>query len=441
MKCANDTQTLKIENCSPAELRQNPQNPRAHKPPQVAAIARSIETFGFNVPILVDGENMIIAGHGRVLAALKLGLATVPVIRIDNLSAEQRKAYMIADNRLTDISRWDDRLLGEVLRDLTLADLSFDIETIGFSVGEIDLRIENLDLPKTDSEDILPDRGPAVTKLGDLWALGRHRLLCGNALDASAWETLMAGQKAAMTFTDPPYNVRIANNVSGLGRVRHGEFAMASGEMDRDTFTAFLADMFKLVKAHSTAGSLAYVCMDWRHIGEMMDAGDAAFSELKNLCIWTKPAGAMGALYRSQYELVFVWKTSRGRHRNNVELGRHGRNRSNVWAYPGIAGFRYSEGGDLLADHPSCKPVRLVADAILDVTARGDPVVDPFLGSGTTLIAAERVGRTAYGLELDPGFCDTILRRYMSLTGDVPIHCATGRSFAEFEAASAEEAA
>ena len=427
---------LAVIHLPPASLRPDPSNPRAHKPPQVAAIAKSISTFGFNVPVLADGDGQIIAGHGRVMAAMKLGLATIPVIRIEHLTGQQKRAYMIADNRLTDISRWDDRLLGEVLRDLSVADLDFDIEAIGFSVGEIDMKIEGLDDHGVDTDDAQPALGPAVTKAGDMWHLGRHRLLCGDALDSAVWSQLMADETAAMVFTDPPYNVAVAGHVSGLGRMQHREFAMASGEMDRDQFTAFLADVFAQMKAHSKPGSLHYACRDWRHIGEMMAAGEGVFTELKNLCVWTKPSGAMGSLYRSQHELVFVWKNGRARHRNNVELGRYGRNRTNVWSYPAIAAFRHSEEGDLLAAHPTCKPVKLVADAILDVTARGDIVVDPFMGSGTTLIAAERVGRVSYGLELDPAYCDTIIRRYQALTGDIVVHSESGQTFDDLAAAS-----
>ena len=427
---------LQVLYVSPQLLNPDPKNPRRHKPPQIAAIARSIETFGFNVPVLVDGANLIIAGHGRVAAARKLGLSAIPVVSINHLTSDQRYAYMIADNRLTDTSQWDEQLLGEVLRDLTVADLDFEIEAIGFSVGEIDMKIDALDDHSLDRDDAQPEPGPAVTAGGDLWQLGRHRLLCGSALDGAVWSKLMDGEQAAMVFTDPPYNVAIAGHVSGLGRVQHREFAMASGEMDRDQFTAFLADVFAQMKAYSKPGSLHYTCMDWRHIGEMTAAGETSFTELKQMCVWVKPSGSMGSLYRSQHELVFVWKNGRARHRNNVELGRYGRNRTNVWTYPAIAAFRHSEGGDLLADHPTCKPVKLVADAILDVTARGDIVADPFMGSGTTLIAAERVGRSAYGLELDPLYCDTIVRRYQALTGDAAIHGASGRTFDDMAAAA-----
>jgi hypothetical protein len=233
---------LAIEYLPIAQLQPDPRNARLHKPPQIAAIARSMRTFGFNVPLLIDGEGRIIAGHGRMEAAKKNGLVEVPVIRIEHLSEAQRTAYMIADNRLTDLSRWDEQVLGETLRDLSLAELDFELDAIGFSVGEIDLRIESVsDSPISTDDDKLPElTGEPVTLPGDLWYLGTHRLLCGDALQANAWERLMQGQLAAVGFTDPPYNVPVDGFVSGLGSVRHREFAMAAGEMDRDEFVSFL---------------------------------------------------------------------------------------------------------------------------------------------------------------------------------------------------------
>lgn len=430
---------LALEYLPPSNLKPDPRNPRTHKPPQVAAIARSIETFGFNVPIVADGDGQILAGHGRVAAAIRLGLDAVPVVRIEHLSPEQRQAFAIADNRLTDTSQWNERLLGEVLRDLTLADLDFELDVVGFSVGEIDMKIEAITTVGDESDDDidapveLPD-GPPLTRPGDLWLLGRHRLLCGDALDPTAWVQLMDGRKAHMVFSDPPYNLAVDGFISGMGKIRHREFACASGEMDRDEFTAFLTDAFRQMAANLEGGALAYIFMDHRHLAEMMAAGEASFAEFKTLCAWVKPSGGMGGLYRNRMEPVFVWKGTRGRNRNNVALGKFGRNRTNVWEYPSIAGFRYSEGGDLLKTHPTCKPVRLVADAILDVTARGEIVVDPFIGAGSSLIAAERVGRTAFGMEIDPIYCDAILRRYRDLTGDEPIVSPSGQTMAALEA-------
>lgn len=407
-------------------------NPRSHKPPQIAAIARSIKTFGFNVPLLVDEAGRLIAGHGRLAAATKLGLSEVPTIELGHLSEPQRRAYMIADNRLTDLSGWDEQLLGEVLRDLSVAELDFELDAIGFSVGEIDFRIEGLNEPSPldPADDPFPIDEIAVSVLGDLWHLGSHRLLCGSALDPVAWDQLMQGAKAGVGFTDPPYNVRVNGHVSGLGRVHHREFEMASGEMSRDDFTNFLETSFRQMVRHSRAASIHFAAIDWAHAPEMIAAGERAFTELKNICVWSKPSGGMGSLYRSQHELFFVWKSGRGRHRNNVELGRNGRNRTNVWFYPAIAAFRHSEGGDLLETHPTSKPVALVADAIRDVSKRGDIVIDPFIGSGTTIIAAERVGRFAYGIELDPIYIDATIRRFEHLTGQAARH-ESGLTFAE----------
>lgn len=431
---SNSPRLLNVEYRPLSNLQLDARNPRSHSPRQISQIARSIEAFGFNVPVLIDAHDQVIAGHGRVMACRQLGWADVPIIRLNHLTPEQARAFMVADNRLTETSSWDDQLLAETLRDLSLAELDFDLEAIGFTMGEIDLRIEGLadTLAKGDPADApaAVAAGPAVTQPGDLWLLGRHRLLCGNALELAAYTQLMAGKRAAMTFSDPPYNVAIAGHVSGLGAIQHREFAMASGEMNPAEFIGFLTSALGLMAQHSRDGSIHYICMDWRHLGELLTAGGAAYSELKNICVWCKDNAGMGALYRSQHELVLVFKSGRGKHRNNVELGRNGRHRSNVWRYPGVNSFgRSTEEGNLLALHPTVKPVALVADAILDCSARGDVVLDPFLGSGTTLIAAERVGRRCYGMELDPLYVDTIIRRWQALSGEAAVHAATSATF------------
>lgn len=426
---------LAVEQRPIAELRLDPRNPRTHGKRQIGQIARSIEAFGFLVPVLVDAQDQVIAGHGRVLACRQLGWTEIPTIRLDHLTPEQARAYAIADNRLTETSSWDDQLLAETLRDLSLVELDFDLEAIGFTMGEIDLRIESLtDPPKIEPD---PDDAsgpvvvrPAVTQPGDIWLLGRHRLLCGDALHPFDYAQLMTGKRAAMVFTDPPYNVPISGHVSGLGAIQHREFAMASGEMNPAEFTTFLSAALGHAAKHSRDGSIHFICMDWRHLVELLAAGKKVYSELKNICVWAKDNAGMGSLYRSQHELVLVFKSGRGTHRNNVELGRNGRHRSNVWRYPGVNSFgRSTEEGNLLALHPTVKPVGLVADAILDCSARGDIVLDPFLGSGTTLIAAERVGRRCYGMELDPIYVDTIVRRWQAITGEKAILEVTGESF------------
>ena len=423
---------LRIEYVPIDSLVPSASNPRVHNARQIKALAKSIGTFGFVAPVIADEANMLIAGDARVQAARRLGLAEVPVVRVEHLDANQKRALMIADNRLTDMSAWDDALLAENLKLLSEIDLDFDIEATGFTMGEIDLRIESVEAELGDDPDdaALEDPpGDPVNRLGDLWQLGTHRLLCGDALDPNNWDGLMNGKKAAMTCSDFPYNVPINGHVSGLGEVRHGEFPMASGEMDRAGFTGFMREAFTNIVAHSVSGSLHYIFMDWRHLAEMQAAGDAVFSELKNVCVWAKDRAGMGSLYRSRHELIFVWKAGRERHRNNVELGRNGRHRTNVWDYPAIGTFRHSDEGDLFRLHPTVKPVRMIADAILDVTARGDIVLDPFMGSGTTIIAAERVGRRAHGMELDPMHADTSIRRYERHSGEDAVHVETGLTF------------
>jgi DNA modification methylase len=263
-----------------------------------------------------------------------------------------------------------------------------------------------------------------------MWLLHRHRLLCGSALDSAVFAALMGEERAATAFIDPPYNVRIDGHAGGLGAIHHRPFPMASGEMDRPEFTAFLGEAFRNLAAFSVDGAIHFVCMDWRHVEELLAAGREAYDELKNICVWVKDNAGMGSFYRSRHEFIAVFKHGRQGHRNNIQLGQFGRNRSNVWHYPGANSFtRYSEEGNLLALHPTVKPVAMVADAILDCSARGDIVLDAFLGSGTTLIAAERTGRRCHGMELDPAYVDTSVRRWQKLTGGSARHAASGRSF------------
>lgn len=431
---------FRIEWLSPSQLTPDPCNPRKHSDRQIKQLASTIRSLGFNSPILIDRTGKILAGHGRWLAAKKLGSPEIPTIRLDHLTDAQAKAFMVADNRLAEISAFDDQLLAQALKDLSDLQLDFSIEATGFTIGEIDLRIESLDRasePLDDQADRLPPTSiqTPVSQHGDLWLLRDHRVLCGSALDALAYQVLMQGAKASMGSTDPPYNVPIDGHVTGRGNIHHREFPMASGEMNEAQFTGFLTIVCTQMVRNSRDGSVHYICTDWRHVGELLSAGKATFSEVLNLCVWTKHNPGMGSFYRSQHELVFVFKAGRGRNRNNVQLGQFGRNRSNVWSYPGISSFgRGGEEGNLAAVHPTVKPVRLVADTILDCSARGEIVLDPFLGSGTTVIAAERVGRICYGMEIDPIYVDTIIRRWQTYSGEFAVHAATGIRFDEIAA-------
>lgn len=418
----------------------NPRNPRLHSRKHIRQIGASILAFGFLVPILIDLKMRVLAGHGRLEAAKELGWSEVPTLCVDHLTDEQAAAFTIADNRLTEIAVWDEKLLAEQLKFLCSVDLDFDIETIGFDTPEIDLMIAGLDGAPSDKEDpadsIEPsDQGPAVSESGNLWVMGRHRIFCGNALEAASYSRLMDGKLAGLVFTDPPYNVRIHGHASGLGPVRHRDFAMATGEMTDEEFTRFLARFGALVVKHSRDGSIHFICMDWRHVGEVLAATRKVYSELKNICVWVKHNAGMGSLYRSQHELVFVFKNGKAAHRNNVELGKHGRHRSNVWSYRGANDFgRGTDEGDLLSLHPTVKPVALIQDAILDCSARDDIVLDPFLGIGSTCIAAERAGRSCYGIEIDPSYVDTIIRRWQRFTGDDARLERSGETFNDMQA-------
>jgi DNA modification methylase len=421
-----------------ANLKLKAANPRVHQPRQIEQLAKSIRAFGFNVAALIDSQSNVVSGHARILAAKKLGMTEVPTVRLDHLTPAQVRAFALADNRLAENATWDDQLLAIELKELSLLDLDFSLDITGFDVAEIDMRIESL-VPKIeiDEADTLPPEqpGPAVCQPGDLWLLGPHRVYCGSALDLGSYTAVMDGERATMVFADPPYNVPIDGHVSGNGVIQHREFAMATGEMNLEQFTEFLASACNLMAEHSVDGSIHYVCMDWRHCGEMLAAGHRAFAETKNICVWVKDNAGMGSQYRSQHEFIFVFKNGLAPHHNNIELGRFGRQRTNVWRYPSPSSFgRAGEEGNLLALHPTPKPVALVADAILDSSARGDIVLDPFLGSGTTVIAAERTGRRCFGVEIDPIYVDTIIRRWQRLSGKTAVHARTGRTFEAKEA-------
>jgi len=421
-----------------SELRIDPSNAREHPKRQVKLLAQSIAALGFNVPLLVDGDRNLLAGHGRLLAARQLGMTVIPVVRLDHLSPEQAQAFRIADNRLTEIATWDDALLAEQLKALAAADLEFSIEATGFTVGEIDMRIEGLDANgPVDVADEMPvlQRIP-VSRTKDIWLLGEHRVLCASAVEDASYEALMENHRAAMVFADPPYNIPIDGFVSGKGAIRHREFAMAVGEMSPAQFEHFLATTIGHLVQYSQDGSLHYLCMDWRHATELLLAGKRWYSEIKNICVWVKDRAGMGSLYRAQHEFIFVFKSGTAAHRNNIELGRNGRHRTNVWKYPSIVNERRGDEGDLLALHPTVKPVRLIADAILDACAPRDIVLDAFLGSGSTLIAAHRVGRVCFGIEIDPLYVDTAIRRWQADTGEQAVHAATGQTFTQREEAA-----
>lgn len=415
------------------KLKPNPLNARTHSKKQIKQIAASIKAFGFRFPILADDDDVIIAGHGRLEAAKLLGMSEVPAIRAGDLSEASKRALMIADNAIASKAGWDrERLAIELpaLTPLLLAE-NIEISVTGFEIPEIDQLLVDFEefAPDPADESPAPTSGPPVSSIGDIWILGNHRLGCGNARVAADVDSLMNGETAAMCFLDPPYNVEVAA-VVGRGKIKHREFAEASGEMSSAAFVEFLKATMGNAARVCRAGALNYVCMDWRHMGELLQAGKAIYDAHINTCIWTKTNAGQGSFYRSAHEQIAVFRVGPVSHLNNVELGRHGRSRSNVWPYPGVNTFRAGRLSDL-ASHPTVKPIALVSDAMRDCTKRGDIVLDLFSGSGTTILAAEKVGRRGYGLEIDPAYVDGAIGRWQQATGRDAVHAVTGLTFSE----------
>ena len=403
-----------------------PRNARRHSRKQIQKLARIIGEFGFLVPLLVTQDGRIIAGHGRAEAAKLLSMTHVPVIYVDHLTPAQIEALALAENRIGDESRFSADDVQLIMQDLAAIG-DFDLRTTGFDTAEIDLMLIEPDAePEEEPE---PSRdGPALSKVGDLFEIGEHRIMCGDALDPATFERLMAGKLARASIDDFPFNLPVNGYVSGTGR--HAEFPMASGEMSSAEFTAFINSVSQLLVAHSLPGSLHYLFMDHRHLRELLDGAEPAFSQLLNLCVWVKRNAGLGSFYRSRHELIFVFKAGSAPHINNVELGKHGRSRSNVWEYAGANSFGKARDR-MLAQHPTSKNVGMIADAILDCTDRGDLVLDSFLGSGTTLVACEQTGRRCRGIELDPHYVDLVIARAERLTGKPAVHIASGKTFAE----------
>jgi DNA modification methylase len=405
-----------IEMAKRTSLKPNPNNPRKHSPKQIEHLSQSLRRFGFKGALIVTDDGLIVAGSALWEAAGNVGLDEVPVIRTSFLSEAEQRAFALAHNRLAELSAWDEDLLAKELEFLFEQD--FDFSGIGFELSDLDLGMTEQVAAEPPVE--LPDEdGIAVSRPGDLWFIGPHRLYCGNARDTASYEALLTDERAALVFSDPPYNVRIAGNVSGLGRKIHDEFLEASGEMSPSEYIAFLRAIFRNCARFAIGGSIHYHCMDFRHIREILDAADGVYSMFKQLAVWVKNNAGMGAFYRSQHELVFIFKSGSERHINNFGLGDKGRHRSNVWYYAGVNTFRKGRDKDL-ESHPTVKPLAMVMDALLDCSNRGDLILDPFSGSGTTLVAAHRTKRRGAAIELDPLYVDTSLRRLAAASGLTP---------------------
>jgi DNA modification methylase len=431
-----------IEWLPPGALQPHPQNPRTHSRKQIAQIAASIREFGFLNAILIDETNMILAGHGRWEAARLENLKEVAVRRCSHLSATQKLALLLADNKIAESAGWDRELLAVGLTELIelLPADGLDVGLTGFEVAEVDSLLADMVQPAAQAEDIVPalPRHPTTQK-GDLWLLDKHRLLCGDARECANFVRLMNGATASTVFCDPPYNLRV-KTISGRGRVQHEEFAFASGEMSRSNFREFLSETLGNGVRASAPGSVHYIFMDWRHISDLIEVGREVYDSMLNLVVWNKSNAGQGSFYRSQHELIGAFMVGGQPHRNNVELGRFGRNRSNVWTYAGVNSFGRGRM-KALASHPTVKPVALVADALLDCTARGEVVLDQFAGSGTTILAAEKVGRTGFGMEYEPRYVDVAITRWQQTTKREATLADDGRTFEKIAAARAKETA
>ena len=399
---------------------------RKHPASQIRKLGESIEQFGFVLPIIVDTADRVVAGCGLVLAARRLKLSEIPAVTIVDLDEARLRSLRLALNRLGEDSSWDPAALGLEFSDILEMDTTIDLQITGFEMGEIEVALDGAGV---DEEDELPaEPSSPVTQVGDLWIAGEHHIFCGDALSPASYETVLGADCAEMVFADPPYNVEIAGNVSGLGATKHDEFAMASGEMSPAEFARFLKDSFSLVARHSIDGAVHFICMDWRHVEELMGATKEIYSELKNICVWNKSNAGMGSLYRSKHEFIFVFKNGKKPHINNIALGRFGRSRTNVWDYASQNVLSGTSKGKL-ALHPTVKPVGLIADAIRDCSNRNGIILDPFGGAGTTLVAAEKTGRRARLIEIDPRYVDVAILRWQRLTGRTARNAATDVPF------------
>jgi DNA modification methylase len=426
-----ETQQVRVSN-----LRTNPRNARTHSKKQVAQIVSSIREFGFTSPVLIDEAGELIAGEGRYKAAMVLGLKNIPAITIAGLSQAKKQALALADNKIALNAGWNRERLALELGSLPelLAAESLDVSITGFEAAEIDVLLTDFEPTAADPADTLNpsvSAGPPITRRGDLWQLGKHKLICDDARNAAELGKLMQGERAQMAFLDPPYNVAV-KSIGGRGKIKHAEFAMASGEMSSEGFQIFLRESFSAAVGASVSGAVHYVCIDWRHVDEVIASGRATYGEMLNIVAWVKSNAGQGSFYRSQHEFVVVFRCGSDGHLNNIELGRHGRSRSNVWHYAGANTFRTGRMDDLRV-HPTVKPVAMVADAIKDCTRRDDIVLDTFGGSGTTILAAERVGRCGYCIEIEPRYVDVAIRRWQAFTGKDAIHVSSGLAFDDIQ--------
>ena len=421
--------SMSVQRVPTDALRPAPTPVRRHPRKQLAKVRKSLEVFGQVTPILVSPDWEII-DHELVWQALKeIGATQVDVIVVADKSPSELKALRLVLNRTALDARWDEQNLRSILEQLVEVD--FDLDLTGFDTPEIDHYL-NLDAPQANVEengsDIPLVEATAISTSGMIWALGDHRVGCGSATNLAFVSRLLNGKTANVCFVDPPYNIPVDGFITGKGRHRHREFVQGAGELSTDEYFTLLRDSLLVLKECCVPTALVYACIDWRHVMEMTVAGRACDMPLYTICVWTKTNGGMGGIYRNAHELVCVFRAGTETPLDNVELGRHGRNRTNVWSYPGMSSFG-KERDQLLGSHPTVKPVAMIADVFRDVTKRGDIVLDTFLGSGSTLMAAQETGRICCGVELDPLYVDVTIRRWQNATGRDAVLVDTGEAF------------
>lgn len=424
-----------VETWPASDLKTDEKHPRKVTKKQPEKASSFIRAASWLPPIIIDRQGYVLAGQEWLEGARLLGMETVQVIVVDTLTEAQMRAFRIAYVRIMEDGEWDrDNLAAEfkyLIEAELSCDLDFSVEVTGFETAEIDLILDS------DPADAAPDPADAVpepekiaiSKPGDKWILGNHNIICGDSLDPAVYGALLEGTSVQLVCSDPPYNVPIAGFVSGNGAVRHGDFAMASGEMSSSEFVEFLCRFLSNSMTGLDNGGCVYVCIDWRHVEELLAAARKCSLTLLNMCVWDKGVGMMGSFYRSRHEFVLVFRKGDTSHRNNIQLGKYGRNRTNVWSYP--SANMSKEGRRALKDHPTPKPVAMIADIIRDVTKVNDAVLDPFLGGGASIIGAEKTRRRCYGIELDPCYVDVTIRRWQEFTGRQAVHAQTGKTFAD----------
>jgi DNA modification methylase len=418
---------------APSELKERRRAFRTHPEKQIDRLCASIREYGFNQPVAIDGEDRIVCGSALVMAAKRLGLNRIPVIRLDHLKEGELRAYAIAANKLAEFAGYDEAELSLELADIQALIGSYELPEMGFNTPELD-HLLGLDdcSDKNDTVDP-PDPLRAISRIGDVWRLRRHLLLCGDALSGQSYSTLMNEERAEFAISDPPYNLR-TDMFSTTGR--HSDFCQGAGEFDSTQFTRFMTTAMRHMASVSTDGSIHMFFMSHHFLLELLRAGRIVYGDLKTIITWVKPFPTLGSWYRSQTEFIAAFKNGTAPHLNNLGQGR---DRSTAWEYEGMAGFG-KDRDELLAAHPTPKPVPLIADAILDCSRRGAIILDPFAGSGTILMAAEETGRVARAMELDPLYVDVSIRRFRKATGIEPVLLATGETLADLENRSNEAA-